>query len=129
MSDFHHNVATTLAMRKMAAWAFAVGERPRSFDERPHPRPHRGMLPDVDFDRAVPAPARRSLLRRIADFLWGGGRPLAAEPSARAELRAELTAALGERLASAYLGEDEAGRADGRACPGKSGQDGWSRAA
>ena len=64
------------------------------------------MLPDVDFDRAVPDPGYRPLLSRIADLLWGRSREIV-EPSAKAELRAELTAALGERLAAAYLGEEE----------------------
>jgi hypothetical protein len=128
MSDYHQYV-TALAHRKLAAWAFAVGERPRPFDERPHPRLHRGMLPDVDFDRAVPDPEYRSLFRRIVDRLWGRKYEGIVEPSARAELRAELTAALGEQLAAAYLGEDEMGNAVPRASGGNSGQNDWSRAA
>ena len=74
------------------------------------PAPHRGMLPDVDFDRAIPDPGYRPLLSRIADFLWGDLRRSPAQPDAEAELRAALAAVLGERLAAAYIGEDETGR-------------------
>jgi hypothetical protein len=129
MSDFCYHYVTSLAMRKLAAWAFVVGERPRGFDDRPHRRLHPGMLPDVDFGRAVPVPGKPSLLRRIASFLWGGGPPVVADPSARDALRAELTAALGEHLASAYLGEEETGAPESRATGSNSGQKDWSRAA
>ena len=91
--------------QKHAAWAFVVGERPRKAADDSRRRPHRGMLPDVDFDRAVPDPGHRSLLSRIADFLWGDRRGSTAQPDAEAELRATLTAALGERLAAAYIGK------------------------
>ena len=129
MSDYHQYL-TALAIRKLAAWEFAIGERPRPFDARPHRRLSRGMLPDVDFDRAVPDPEYRPLFVRIADFLWGRKRPRAPEPSARDELRAELIAALGERLATAYLGEeDESGKTANRANEAKPGQNDWSRAA
>ena len=73
------------------------------------------MLPDVDFDRAIPDPGYRPLLSRIADFLWGDLRRSPAQPDAEAELRAALTAVLGERLAAAYIGEDETGGAAIRA--------------
>jgi hypothetical protein len=95
--------------QKYAAWAFVVGERPRKAADDFRRRPHPGMLPDVDFDRAVPDPGYRSLLSRIADFLWGDRRGSTAQPDAKAELRATLTAVLGERLAAAYIGEDETG--------------------
>jgi len=100
--------------RKLAAWEYAVGERPRRIEEGCR-RPHRGMLPDVDFGRAIPDPGYRPLLSRIADFLWGDLRRSPAQPDAEAELRAALAAVLGERLAAAYIGEDETGRAAIRA--------------
>ena len=57
-----------------------------------------------------PTPATGRCCRGSADFLWGDLRPRAMQPDAEAlELRAALTAALGERLAAAYIGEDEAG--------------------
>jgi len=95
--------------RKLAAWEYAVGERPRRLEEGYRRRLHRGMLPDVDFDRAIPDPGYRPLLSRIAHFLWGDLRARAVQPDAEAELRAALTAVLGERLAAAYIGEDETG--------------------
>jgi hypothetical protein len=128
MSDYHQYV-TALAHRKLAAWAFAIGERPRFGEEESRCRPHRGQLPDIDFDRAVPDPEYRSLFRRIVDRLWGRKYEGIVEPSAKAELRAELTAALGEQLAAAYLGEEEPGDAAARASGGNSGQNDWSRAA
>jgi hypothetical protein len=128
MSDYHQYVMM-LAQRKLAAWAFAVGERPRLPEDESRRPPHRGMLPDVDFDRAIVDPDYRPLLSRIADFLWGGRRRHVEEPSAKAELRAELIAALGERLATAYLGENEAGGATIRASEDRSVQTDHSRAA
>jgi hypothetical protein len=102
--------------QKHDAWAFVVGERPRkAADDSRRRRPHPGMLPDVDFDRAIPDPGYRPLLSRIADFLWGDPRRNPVELDAEAELRAALTAVLGERLAAAYIGEDEAGAAAIRA--------------
>ena len=96
----------TLSDQKFSAWALAMGERPRAGPDSPR-RARRGALPDVDFDRAVPDPSYRPLFGRIVEFFWGGMRDGIVEPSARAELRAELSAALGERLAAAYLGEEE----------------------
>jgi hypothetical protein len=128
MSD-HHQYLTVLALRKLAAWEFAIGERPRNFDNEPHRRMHRGVLPDVDFDRAVPDPEYRSPFRRFLDLFWGRKHEGIVEPSARSELRAELAAALGERLASAYLGEEGPGDAVSRASRSKTDQNDWSRAA
>ena len=115
MSDPHQrSEGAVLHDRKLAAWEYAVGERPRRIEEGCR-RPHRGMLPDVDFGRAIPDPGYRPLLSRIADFLWGDLRRSPAQPDAEAELRAALAAVLGERLAAAYIGEDETGRAAIRA--------------
>lgn len=110
MSDPHQrSEGASLHDCKLAAWEYAVGERPRQIEESYRRRPHRGMLPDVDFGRAIPDPGHRSLLSRIADFLWGDRSRSPAQPDAEAELRAALTAVLGERLAAAYIGEDETG--------------------
>jgi hypothetical protein len=115
MSDPHQrSEGAVLHDRKLAAWEYAVGERPRRIEEGCR-RPHRGMLPDVDFGRAIPDPGYRPLLSRIADLLWGDLRRSPAQPDAEAELRAALAAVLGERLAAAYIGEDETGRAAIRA--------------
>jgi len=122
----HHRV--TLSGQKLSAWAFAVGERPRGGDAWMR-RAHRGTLPDVDFDRAVPDPTYRSFREWIVEFFWGRTRDGIVEPSARAVLRAELAAALGERLATAYLGEDEGEATPIRAAEGDAVQKDLSRAA
>ena len=111
MSDPHQRSEDAILHDgKLAAWEYAIGVRPHRMEAGTRRRPHRGLLPDVDFDRAVPDPGHRSLLSRIAHFLWGDLRPRAMQPDAEAlELRAALTAVLGERLAAAYIGEDEAG--------------------
>jgi hypothetical protein len=128
MSDYHQH-ETTLAIQKLAAWALAVGERPRSAEERMRRRPHRGQLPDIDFDRAIVDPNYRPLWLRIADFLLGGVGRLAPSANSEAELREGPTAALGERLAAAYIGEEQTGEAPIRATDGNSSQNSWSRAA
>ncbi|MFE0014756.1 hypothetical protein ACFWXH_07925 [Mesorhizobium sp. NPDC059054] len=56
--------------RKLATWALLVGEtRSSAVRAEIRRRPHRGMLPDVDFSRAVPAPGRPSLVRRFIRLL------------------------------------------------------------
>lgn len=56
----------SLHERKLATWALLIGETHSSVAhaEVRH-RPHRGMLPDVDFSRAVPDYSRPSLVRRL----------------------------------------------------------------
>ncbi|MBZ9678425.1 hypothetical protein [Mesorhizobium sp. ES1-1] len=59
--------------QKMATWALLIGE---TYSSAVHAelrrRPHRGMLPDVDFSRAVPDPRRPSLVRRIIRLIKPG---------------------------------------------------------
>ncbi|MDW6022289.1 hypothetical protein SAZ10_11050 [Mesorhizobium sp. BAC0120] len=126
MSDYNQHV-TTLGIQKLAAWAFAVGERPRIDEARPRPRPHRGQLPDVDFDRAIVDPNYRPLWLRLADFILGHG--TGAPEGSEAETRAVPATILGERLATAYIGEKQAGEASVRATVGNSSQNSCSRAA
>jgi hypothetical protein len=57
---------------RLDAWAMALGEQPRA-RYRPRGRPHRGMLADVDFSRAVPAERRPGLIVRL--FRLFAGRP------------------------------------------------------
>jgi hypothetical protein len=56
----------SLHEQKAATWSLLIGE---TYSSAVHAevrrRPHRGMLPDVDFSRAVPDPGRPSLVRRI----------------------------------------------------------------
>ena len=130
MFDYEEYVRhrVTLSGQKLSAWAFAVGERPRGGDAW-HRRAHRGTLPDVDFGRAVPDPTHRSFFGRVVEFFWGRTRDGIVEPSARAVLRAELAAALGERLAAAYLGEEEGEAAPIRTVESDAVQKDLSRAA
>jgi hypothetical protein len=64
---------------RMSAWAVLLG-RHNALNE--HRRPHRGMLPDVDFSHVEPAPKRPSLLRRLVRLFQpdGGRRSLAGAP-------------------------------------------------
>lgn len=128
MSDYHQYI-TMLAMQKLAGWAFAVGERPRLPAELTGRRPHRGQLPDVDFDRATFDPNYRPLWSRIADMLFGRRHRPALPTDIEADLRAGLTAAVGERLAAAYIGEDETDSAASRETDGKTDPTHLSRAA
>lgn len=62
---------------RFAAWALALGEvRQPSDPPAPGPRPHRGMLGDVDWSNAVPVP-RRSLFRLVAALVVARLTPLA----------------------------------------------------
>lgn len=52
--------------RRLATWALMIGETGHvPFHGQDRRRPHRGMLPDVDFSRVVAAPRKPSLLRRL----------------------------------------------------------------
>lgn len=60
----------SLHERKLATWALLVGEtRSSAVHAEMRSRPHRGMLPDVDFSCAVPVPRRPSLVRRFIRLL------------------------------------------------------------
>jgi len=63
----------SLHERKIATWALLIGETYSSaVHAETRRRPHRGMLPDVDFSRAVPDPSRPSLVRRIIRLVRPG---------------------------------------------------------
>ncbi|KQZ87261.1 hypothetical protein ASD64_06390 [Mesorhizobium sp. Root157] len=66
----------SLHERKSASWALLIGETHSSAAHaEARRRPHRGMLPDVDFSRAVPDYSRPSLVRRLFSlFSSSGGR-------------------------------------------------------
>lgn len=118
----------TLSSRKLMSWAFWIGERPIA-DGPAASRTHRGLLPDVDYNRIAAAPLRRPLRSRILDAVLGGLRRPAGADAAEAALRAALIEAVGERLAAAYIGEDGAGPDAIRAEDAASDQANWSRAA
>jgi hypothetical protein len=56
----------SLHEQRAAHWSLLIGE---TYSSAVHAevrrRPHRGMLPDVDFSQAIPDPSRPSLVRRI----------------------------------------------------------------
>lgn len=118
----------TLSSRKLTAWAFAVGERPRGTDEATLRRPHRGLLPDVDFGRAVADPDYRPLWLRVADLLFGSRHP-ALPADIESELSVTLAAAVGENLAASYIGDDQNGSAAIRKSDDNPDPTRWSRAA
>ncbi len=83
--------------RKLATWALLIGETHSSaVHAEARRRPHRGMLPDVDFSHAVPDYSRPSLVRRLVRLIRRGGGG-GAEP-----------AEVGEMAAPAYIGKDKA---------------------
>ncbi|QKD15798.1 hypothetical protein HGP13_12210 [Mesorhizobium sp. NZP2077] len=93
--------------QKMATWALLIGE---TYSSAVHAevrrRPHRGMLPDVDFSRAVPDLSRPSLVRRIIRLIRPGAkiRLVDTAPTGSA------SEPVGEKPASPYIARS---RADG----------------
>jgi hypothetical protein len=85
---------------RLDAWAMALGERPRA-RYRQRSRPHRGMLPDVDFSRAVPAPRRSGLVARL--FRLVARRPRNEAASAGAAESGTGDLALGETERKSYV--------------------------
>ena len=78
-----------------ASWRLGVCHRRAAAPDRGRPRrrPHRGMLPDVDFARAVPDPGTGRCCRASPISLWGDRAPQAGRSrTPRPELRAALTA-------------------------------------
>lgn len=90
----------SLHERKAATWALLIGETYSSaVHAETRRRPHRGMLPDVDFSRAVPDYSRPSLVRRIMRLI----RPRGEEDLAPATARQEPgEAPVGEMPRTAY---------------------------
>jgi hypothetical protein len=91
--------------QKMATWALLIGE---TYSSAVHAevrrRPHRGMLPDVDFSHAVPDPSRPSLVRRIIRLIRPGAkiRLVDTAPSGSAN------EPVGEKPATPYIGRSRA---------------------
>ena len=92
----------SLHERKLATWALLIGEtRSSAVHAEVRRRPHRGMLPDVDFSRAVPDYSRPSLVRRLIRMIRpdGHGKAAADKP-------------VGETAAAAYIGASKTGASD-----------------
>ena len=80
--------------RKLATWALLIGEtRQSAVHAEMRRRPHRGMLPDVDFSRAVPDLSRPSLVRRLMRLVRRDG-------------GAGMQAEVGEAVPRPYTGRD-----------------------
>ncbi|MER9156352.1 hypothetical protein [Mesorhizobium sp. M0778] len=107
----------SLHERKTATWALLIGETYSSaVHAETRQRPHRGMLPDVDFSHAVPDYSRPSLVRRIIRLI---------RPSAKtgAKIRIVKTSSassnetVGERPATTYIARSRTGEADDSVSP------------
>ncbi|WP_246801237.1 hypothetical protein [Mesorhizobium amorphae] len=98
----------SLHERKMATWALLIGETYSSaVHAETRRRPHRGMLPDVDFSRAVPDPSRPSLVRRIIRMIQPGAKDRAGGmPSGSS------SEPVGEKHASPYIARSGTSDAD-----------------
>jgi hypothetical protein len=105
----------SLHERKVATWALLIGETYSSAvhaEERR--RPHRGMLPDVDFSRAVPDHSRPTLVRRIIRMIRPGdkGRAGSSFPSGNSAPSGSSNESVGEKPATSYIARSRAGDTD-----------------
>lgn len=93
----------SLHERKLAAWALLIGETHSSaVHAEARRKPHPGMLPDVDFSRAVPDHGRPSPVRRLMRLIRAdGGRD-----------REARQAKVGETQPSAYIDRNGPDSAD-----------------
>ncbi|QIA22230.1 hypothetical protein [Mesorhizobium sp. AA22] len=96
--------------RRMATWALLIGE---TYSSAAHAetrrRPHRGMLPDVDFSRAVPDRSRPSLLRRIIRLIRPGAETVATLRVVDTALSGSSNEPVGEKPATSYIARSRTG--------------------
>ncbi|TIQ36684.1 MAG: hypothetical protein E5X48_08940 [Mesorhizobium sp.] len=112
----------SLHERKMATWALLIGETYSSaVHAETRRRPHRGMLPDVDFSRAVPDPGRPSLVRRIARLFRPGEKARAGGSlsSGNAGPSGSSGEPVGEKPATPYIARSRAGDTDESVSPAR----------
>lgn len=114
----------SLHERKAATWALLIGETYSSAvhaEERR--RPHRGMLPDVDFSRAVPDHSRPTLVRRIIRLIRPGDRNRAGSSfsSGGSGPSGSSSEPVGEKPAKPYIARSRAGDADDSVSPARRG--------
>lgn len=112
----------SLHERKMATWALLIGETYSSaVHAETRRRPHRGMLPDVDFSRAVPDPGRPSLVRRIARLFRPGEKARAGDSfsSGSSEPSGSSGEPVGEKPATPYIARSRAGDASDSVSPAR----------
>ena len=102
--------------RKTATWALLIGETHSSaVHAETRRRPHRGMLPDVDFSRAVPGPGRPSLVRRIIGMVRRGEKNSAGGTMSSGS----SVQPVGEKPATPYIARSRAGDADDSVAPAR----------
>jgi hypothetical protein len=105
----------SLHERRLATWALLIGETHSSaVHAETRRRPHRGMLPDVDFSQAVPDYSRPSLVRRIMQLIRPHG---GAERAPAAAGRESADAPVGEMPRHRYIGQTMPGGPDGVSGP------------
>lgn len=112
----------SLHERKMATWALLIGETYSSaVHAETRRRPHRGMLPDVDFSCAVPDPGRPSLVRRIARLFRPGEKARAGSnvPSGISGSSGASAEPVGEKPATPYIARSRAGDASDSVSPAR----------
>ncbi|MEO5756804.1 MAG: hypothetical protein ABIQ51_08110 [Mesorhizobium sp.] len=99
----------SLHEQKLATWALLVGETYSSaVHAETRRRPHRGMLPDVDFSRAVPDRSRPSLVRRIIRLIRPGPKIRIVDSAASGS----STEPVGEMPAAPYIARSKGGDSD-----------------
>ena len=118
-----------LLHQKLTAWALVIGERPFIVEQSSAAgRIAASCRMSIStVQSSIPTIGRCSGVSPISCGVARAATP--SESSEKAELRAELAAALGERFAAAYLGEDKTGDEAIRASDGNFGQNDRSRAA
>ncbi|CDX15966.1 conserved hypothetical protein [Mesorhizobium sp. ORS 3324] len=114
----------SLHERKMATWALLIGETYSSAvhaEERR--RPHRGMLPDVDFSRAVPDHSRPSLVRRVARLFRPGEKARAGDSlsSGSSGPSGSSGEPVGEKPSTPYIARSRGSDADEPVSPARGG--------
>lgn len=100
----------SLHERRMAISALLIGE---TYSSAAHAetrrRPHRGMLPDVDFSRAVPDRSRPSLVRRIIRLIRPGAKTGAKLRVVDTALSGSSSEPVGEKPATSYIARSRTG--------------------
>lgn len=94
----------SLHIHRVPTWALLIGDTYSSaVHAEQRRRPHRGMLPDVDFSRAVPDPSRPSLVRRLIRLIRPKTRTVATVASASSNQP------VGETSPTSYIGRRKTG--------------------
>ncbi|MBZ9708341.1 hypothetical protein FJW08_10225 [Mesorhizobium sp. B3-2-1] len=98
----------SLHIHRLPTWALLIGD---TYSSAVHAevrrRPHRGMLPDVDFSHAVPDPSRPSLVRRIIRLIRPGAKNRTGTVSS-----GSTKVPVGEKPESPYIARSRADASD-----------------